>query len=168
MVAYPIIDAVYYIILFVVVFGTYLNFSSNNDIPDCYSTASGGYCIAGSSGCINVTLRWHKLCALGLAWSTLLWLVIISFCTFLRSERGGRIAVVSSILVVVLSFSWMITATIFLFDAPGLSCSTDRVYNERYFLTYIMSVLWGVYGLIILLLLWFGGLWMVKRIKEYQ
>ena len=73
MVAYPILNAIYYLVFFVVVFGTYLNYSANNDIADCYSTASGGYCIPGNSGCINVTLRWHKLmCArTSLGWTSL-------------------------------------------------------------------------------------------------
>ena len=168
MVAYPILNAIYYLVFFVVVFGTYLNYSANNDIPDCYSTASGGYCIAGNSGCINVTLRWHKLCALGLVWASLLWIVVISCCTFLRAERGGKIAIISSFVVVALSFSWMITATIFLYDAPGQACSNYKVSNERYFLVYVMSILWGVYGLVILILLWFGVIWIIKRIKECQ
>lgn len=50
-----------YLVLFVVVFGTYLNYSANNDIPDCYSTTIWGRCNAGDLRCINVTLRWHKL-----------------------------------------------------------------------------------------------------------
>ncbi len=159
--AYPFLHSVYYIILFLIVFGTYLNYSANNHIPDCYSTASGGHCIAGNSGCINVTLRWHKLCALGLAWSTLLWVMLISCFIFKKVDRCRRIAFVSSTVVVALSFSWMITATIFLYDEPGLSCSTDNVSNERYFLAYIMIVLWVMYGLFILVLLGLLVMWII-------
>ena len=168
MAAYPVLYAVYYLVLFVVVFGTYLNYSANNDISDCYSTTIGGRCNAGDLRCINVTLRWHKLCVLGLAWSTLLWIVLISCFTYFRHERGGRIMAISTTVLVILSFSWMITATIFLYDAPGQSCTTDQLLEEQYFLSYVMSLLYAVYGLIILMLIYRGVMWTIKSLKRIK
>ncbi len=154
MALFVLIEIVYSIVLFVAIFGTYLNFNVKNDIPDCYSDALGRNCIAGSSGCINVTLRWHRLCALGLTWSLLLWIVLISCCTYLRADRGGKIAIISSIVVVILSLSWAITTMIFLFDVPGLTCSTDKVAHERFFLAIIAFEVLVFYTIIILRLMW--------------
>ena len=118
----------------------YLNYSTDNNITDCYADAStGSVCFDICAGLTNVSDQWRNLEIVGITFSS----VAISSFVFILIKPLMPLGLLLSCSYGCIYFGWLITATIFRWNVTGQACAPFLA-AEGKFLKNLTLSLWGI------------------------
>lgn len=135
-------------------FAHFYTYSVKSDLVSCYADSSTGEKCNGPdyTGCTNVTIQWQNLMLVGMVWTSVQILSVLFI--FFKIKFLVGIGLFFSCLGLCTNFAWLITTTIFRWNASGRTCSGDGLPSqadmdsylivEGKFLKNLTLSMWGI------------------------